>query len=246
MYRLLVFLGALCVAASAYGQEPPDVSLTSDVVNNRMTAVEKRVRAAAVKVVDNHEGGHGSGTVVAYKDMQLVITAQHVTPKPIGTMYEVERGFEKHLGIVIYSNPFQDLAVLYLPKKFKSVEPMKFKPRLQLPEVGEELAYSGFPSDHQIISVRGRVAGYERPPLMGMQIMLHTYGWFGSSGSGVFDSKGNLVGIIWGIDVERKYEATHVIEDIMWVTPIKNLNMPDAILALCSTVEFPSQLRVCR
>jgi len=246
MYRLLVFLGALCVAASAYGQSPTPQIKTSDVADSRLTSIEKKARAAAVKVIDNHEGGHGSGTVVTYKDVQLVITANHVTPKIVGTMYEIERGFEKRRAYVIYSNPLQDIAVLYLPTKFKKVEPLKFKPAANLPDISEELAYSGFPSDHQIISVRGRVAGYERPPPMGIQIIIHTYGWFGSSGSGVFNSKGEMVGIIWGIDVEYRYESTHVVDNIMWVTPIKNLNMEDAMLSLCSMIEKASELRVCR
>ena len=47
--------------------------------------MEKKVRNAAVKVVTS--GGHGSGTVVDYKDVTLVLTAKHVADGHIGMEY---------------------------------------------------------------------------------------------------------------------------------------------------------------
>ena len=76
-------------------------------------------------------------------------------------------------------------------------------------------------------------------------MIIHTYGWFGCSGAGVFDAKGNIIGIIWGIDVEYRYEHTHIVEDLMWVTPIKNLKIDDAILILCN-IGNVSDLKACR
>ena len=45
-------------------------------VTKSLSVVERKVRNAAVKVVTG--GGHGSGTVVQYKDLTLVLTAKHV------------------------------------------------------------------------------------------------------------------------------------------------------------------------
>ena len=84
MYRLLVLLSVICVAFSAHAQPLTPQIKTSDVTDSRLANVEKKARAAAVKVIDNHERGHGSGTVIIYKDIQLVITANHVTPKKVG------------------------------------------------------------------------------------------------------------------------------------------------------------------
>jgi hypothetical protein len=46
---------------------------------------ERRVREAAVKITDGR--GHGSGGIVQYYDMQLVLTAQHVADGRIGQNY---------------------------------------------------------------------------------------------------------------------------------------------------------------
>ena len=247
MYKLLVTLLVFCAINPAYGKEAEKTIITaSETVSNKMTSVEKRVREAAVRVNDHYEGGHGSGTLMEYKDLQLVITAKHVVPRVVGTEYEVEKGDEKLTGIVIYSNYWKDVAVLYLPEHFKNIQPMKWRPVDKILEVGEEITYSGYPSDHKLMTLRGRVIGYEEPAGMGTQMIIHTYGWFGCSGAGVFDAKGNVIGIIWGIDVEYRYEHAIVVEDLMWVTPIKNLKMSDAILILCNTVGKGSELKACQ
>jgi len=246
MYKFLVTLLVFCAINPAYGKEAEKtIIMASETVSNKMTIVEKRVRGAAVKVTDNYDGGHGSGTLILYKDLQLVLTAAHVTPRVPGTEYDVERGTEKLKGIVIYSDHYKDIAVLYLPETFKKIKPIKFSPIEGILEVGEEITYSGYPSDHRLMTLRARVIGYEAPDGMGTQMIIHTYGWFGCSGAGVFDAKGNIIGIIWGIDVEYRYEHTHIVEDLMWVTPIKNLKIDDAILILCN-IGNVSDLKACR
>ena len=126
MYKLLVTLLVFCTINPAYGIEADKtIIMASETVNNKMTIVEKRVRGAAVKVIDNYEGGHGSGTLILYKDLQLVLTAAHVTPRVPGTEYDVERCTEILKGIVVYSDHYKDIAVLYLPETFKKIKPIK-------------------------------------------------------------------------------------------------------------------------
>ena len=75
-----LLLAALClvgtntniaIAEKAYKPAPP-----VEKINKSLSVVERKVRNAAVKVVSG--GGHGSGTLVQYKDLTLVITAKHV------------------------------------------------------------------------------------------------------------------------------------------------------------------------
>ena len=54
-------------------------------VNRSLSSVEKKVRNAAVKVKAG--GGHGSGTVVNYRDVTLVLTAKHVADGRLGMEY---------------------------------------------------------------------------------------------------------------------------------------------------------------
>ncbi|HAI41388.1 MAG TPA: hypothetical protein DCM40_26380, partial [Maribacter sp.] len=69
-------------------------------------------------------------------------------------------------------------------------------------------------------------------PEAGQQIILQTYGFFGSSGSVVYDSDGRIVGVLWGVDVQR--DGIH--KNIIWVAPIQNLDMDLALSAFCNSI----------
>jgi len=138
-------------------------------------------------------------------------------------------------GVLVHSDPVHDIAVLYAISPFQVAKPMKWKPVGDIAEVGTEITYSGFPSWHSLMTYRGRVAGYEELDGRGTQIMLNTYGWFGCSGSVIYNSKGHVVGILWGVDVERKPDL-QVQENMVWIVPVYNLDMKTAIQPLCSSL----------
>ena len=96
-------------------------------------------------------------------------------------------------------------------------------------EVGTKITYSGFPSWHNLMTFRGYVAGYETHPQAGVQMILNTYGWFGCSGSLVYNEDGQMIGILWGIDIQMNLPQ----ENMIWVAPIQNLDMKLAIKTLC-------------
>ena len=202
-------------------------------VSSSMTMVEKRVRQASVRVLSGN--GHGSGSLIEYYDLQLVVTAQHVASGAVGSQYMLQSGGESIWGVLVHSDPVHDIAVLYAITPFQVAKPMKWKPVDDIAEVGTEITYSGFPSWHSLMTYRGRVAGYEELDGRGTQIMLNTYGWFGCSGSVIYNSKGHIVGILWGVDVERKPDL-QVQENMVWIVPVYNLDMKTAIQPLCSSL----------
>jgi len=246
MKKLFLFLlCTLTLTVSAAPSEQAEAVFSSSHTTKQIEAastftnVEKKVRGASVKIY-TPLGGHGSGGLVKYKDIQIVLTAHHVTDGALGQNYLINGGGEMQYGILVYKDPLHDLAVLYLPNKFEYHEPMKWKPIDSLASVGHSITYSGFPSWHNLLSFRGHVAGYETIPEAGQQIILQTYGFFGCSGSVVYDQDGNQVGILWGIDVQR--DGIH--ENIVWVSPIQNLNLDLALSALCENI--PDKPRACR
>ncbi len=196
-------------------------------IDSSYSYVERAVRKAAVRV--NTLRGHGSGGLIKYKDMVLVLTAQHVADGPLGSTYLIGSDNEDLTGVLIYSDPLNDIAVIYLAKEFRYAKPMKWKTKKLLTPVGISITYSGYPSWHSLLSFRGSVAGYELLPHKGQQIILQTYGYYGSSGSVIYDSDSNIVGILWGVDTLR--EGVH--ENIVWVAPIQNLNIRLALEPLC-------------
>ena len=196
--------------------------------------IEKEVRNAAVRVTIPFTGGHGSGSYIRYKDVHLVITAQHVADKSLGTSYLLSHKEESHLGILIYYDPVSDIAILYVGTHFRTVEPMKFDPVDKIADVGTSIYYSGYPSDHKLMSFTGRVAGHENKAAIpgGKEIILQTYGWFGCSGSVVYNIKGQQIGVLYGVDVEY-YPDIQVQENMIWVAPIDRINMEKALGPFC-------------
>ena len=216
-------------------------------VSSTITQVEQKVRNATVKVVrSGSRAGHGSGAVVNYKGLTLIFTAQHVADGILGGVYYAIGPGEIKECVLVYSDSLHDIAILFVTEDFDFVKPLKYSPRKDIVAVGEEITYSGYPSDHKLMTFRGRVAGYEILSDAGTQILLHTHGWFGCSGALVYDSEGNIIGILWGIDVEhvRATEIDQAIGNLMWVSPIQNLNMELGLRMLCEAKN--NKHRACR
>ncbi len=224
---LLCLLGSTFLEASAKDKYKPRTPI--EKINKSLSMVEKKVRGAAVKVVTS--GGHGSGTVVQYKDLTLVLTAKHVADGVLGSTYLVAQEGEQRSSTLIYQSKEHDIAVLLVTKPFRYLKPMQWKPAKKY-DIGTDIVYSGHPSWHKLMSFQGRIVGYEQDPEAGTQLIINTYGWFGCSGSGIYNTDGELVGILYGVDVQYAYGA-QIQENMIWVAPIKNINIDDALDGFC-------------
>ena len=226
---IIVAFLAMPIAAMAYSPNLP-----VDHTEVSASSVEKKVREAAVRVTVPFSGGHGSGSYIKYKDVHLIITAQHVVSGQLGTSYLVSHKEESHIGVLIYSDSENDIGILYIGNPFRQIEPMKYNPVDGVAEVGTEIFYSGYPSHHKLMSFVGRVAGHETNGTTkpGKHIILQTYGWFGCSGSVIYNTKGQQVGILYGVDVEY-YPDIQVQENMIWVAPINEVKIDKAIRGFC-------------
>ena len=110
-YLFLTLLSMMIGIGHAEEYKP---SLPVDHIDAIGNSVEKSVRQASVRVSVPFTGGHGSGSYVKYKDVHLVITAQHVTDGPLGSTYVVAHRGESHIAVLIYSDAQNDIAVLYV------------------------------------------------------------------------------------------------------------------------------------
>ena len=228
-YLMIISLCFLQTSTLAYAADDYKPRNPIEKVNKSLSMVEKKVRGAAVKVVTS--GGHGSGTVVQYKDLTLVITAKHVADGVLGSTYLVAQEGEQRNAILIYQSKEHDIAVLLVQTPFRYIKPMPWKPTKNY-DIGTDIIYSGHPSWHKLMSFQGRIVGYEQDPEAGTQLMVNTYGWFGCSGSGIYNTSGELVGILYGVDVQYAYGA-QIQENMIWVAPIKNINIDSALDAFC-------------
>jgi|TARA_R110002110_G_scaffold172084_2_gene374681 hypothetical protein len=233
MKKLLALLLGLSISGAAIAAPIGDYQTVS--INESLTKIEKKVRESAVKITDGY--GHGSGGIIQYHDLQLVLTAQHVANGRIGQQYYVLNGSTMESALLIYADPLHDISVLYLSDD-NALEGrgMKYSPRQDLMPIGGEITYSGHPSWHSLMTYRGYVAGVETLAGRGPQLMLNTYGWFGCSGSVIYDTDGSIVGILWGVDVEQRPDL-QVQENMIWVAPIQNLDIKLVINELCDALE---------
>ena len=210
-------------------------SIITQPVSSSMTKIEKKVRNASVKIMI--DGGHGSGSLIKYKGSQFIITANHVIDSKrsfFGMPVHVIGINETKTASLIYFDQKHDIAVLFLPKTeyFKYTQPIKWNPIEELPTVGTPITYSGYPSWHNLLTFRGRVAGYETLGEIGDHIILNVFGWFGSSGAVIYTNKGEIIGVLWAVDIER-FPRKQVNENIVWVSPITNLNMEAPLKIIC-------------
>ena len=216
-------------------------SATQIRVSDALTANEQRIRESTVRVITPQ--GHGTGGLIRYRDMHLVLTAHHVADGRLGERYLISTETEQEWGILIYKDPLNDMSLLYMANHFRYSEPMRWRPRTELVEAGQTINYAGYPSWHSIMSFRGHVAGFETHPDAGRQIILQTYGWFGCSGAVIYDQSGRIIGVLWAVDVEQR-PTLQVQENMIWVSPIQNLDIDLALTALCAGM--PDKPRACR
>jgi S1-C subfamily serine protease len=177
-----------------------------------LSLVESQTRRAAVKVIRPFESGHGSGTYMKMHGRLVVITAAHVVDG-YTTMIIEGRNDERVIGSVAYADQQADLAVIITPR-LQTRTPIPYRAKLTDTNlIGSRINYTGFPGRHDLLTIRGYVASLERE-----MIVTNMFGWFGSSGSGVFDQHGRFLGVVSGIDIGN-WMIPLPLESLVWVAP---------------------------
>jgi S1-C subfamily serine protease len=229
---IVLVVGA--IAFSIYGEEAGDIvsekvsSLTSvstlEPMDVEFVSARIDARSAAVRVVT--PSGRGSGTYAKIGGHYVVITAQHVVKDEPIVIVEGRNG-EYVYGEPILHGITTDVAIILVPEINSRIaidyKPMK-KPRNIDRLIGKEVTYSGFPGSHDILSVDGKIMSYERD-----HIIIHSYAWPGSSGSGVFDMRGRLIGVVSAVDVGvwNYFAPPQLVEDVVWVAPVWDITEDD-------------------
>lgn len=164
----------------------------------------KSVQSTVKILALSFEGGAtGTGTYFKYKDYTFVITAAHVLEDSI--MVLAERGDEKVRLLPVWVDDANDVAILIPLDEMTRIKTHKLVLAKTL-DLGEELYYAGFPGGVGPLFLKGSVSAVALPDLVIMQ----SYGWGGASGSAVYNSKGNLIGIVVGINVNESRFASKI------------------------------------
>jgi len=202
-----------------------------DNISNDLSSAEHRVvelsRHSILQVLTTSEKRSGfskmSGTYITHGDRFYVITAAHGVHGECEYFF-VATGDENIYDCIRYILIDQavDYAIIEIeeiperqPVKLADVRPSNREWR-QETAVLNETFYTGFPNGLGPLTFRGSVAGMSDENY----ILLHSYAWPGSSGSGVFSYDGNLIGIIIALNVGWTGAGYDVLEDLVIVTPL--------------------------
>lgn len=180
-------------------------------------------------IIDGNRVVRGSGTYFKHKGYHIVMTAYHVydNPRIEGAMVQSQDS-EIVAGTIIYSNRDRDICVLLVPK-MRTVKAASLRPiRPAQASEGLEVLYTGFPGSHQHrepLTLQGTLAGVDDGT---GYIIIQSYAWMGSSGSGIFDLNGRYVGVLVALDVERGlWGRPELQENIVYVSPIWGVNVEE-------------------
>ena len=202
-----------------------------DNISNDLSSAEHRAvelsRHSILQVLTTSEKRSGfskmSGTYVAHEGRFYVITAAH------GIHGECEYFFVATSGDDVYDciryilvDQLVDYAIVEIqeipdraPAMLSDVLPSN-REWHQETSVLNETFYTGYPNGLGPLTFRGSVAGMSDENY----ILLHSYAWPGSSGSGVFSYDGNMIGIIIALNVGFTGAGYDVLEDLVIVTPL--------------------------
>ena len=239
----LMFVGML-VSASVAKQnikQPPYqiikvLSESTNVSKSYSVSERKTLKksvGSAVRVMSVDETGEGislaSGTYFVYLGKYYVLTVSHAITGVCDDL--IVTYFSESAQCIEYAliDPQIDYAIIQveeMPSRkplsiFNSIE---FRPS-KFPKLLDKMFYTGYPNNIGPLSFKGEVSGFSDNGLM----FLNSYAWTGSSGSGVFNSKGKLVGIIMALDVGTTHYGVDVLENLLIVVPTHQIDWVSAL-----------------
>ena len=164
-----------------------------------------------------------TGTYFKHLEQHYVLTVQHGIMQPSCELIQIEvEGVLHECTKVVAYDVHTDYAILAVDE-IATRKPLKF-PRdfvrgsrnwTASSAALTKLIYTGYPNTIGPVTLSGKVMGMSMDEL----IYFNSYAWSGSSGSGVFNMKGQLVGYIVAIDVGSTEYGYDVLENVILVVP---------------------------
>jgi S1-C subfamily serine protease len=218
------FLAALSVLFFFHYPQQQKPSYFTNITSAHYSASDKqainRSRGSAVQVFSLNENNLASlsGTYFQFGSEFYILTSAH------GIIGECELIRVTHFleqipcEKIMFVDIERDYAVFRVPE-MKTRKAIKIPRALANPKKSYKLLdkvyYTGYPNSIGPTTWTGTISG-----TLGDYIILQSYAWSGSSGAGVFDEKGELIGIIMALDVGQTQMGPQVLENFVIIVPI--------------------------
>ena len=172
-----------------------EVSQISSEYNIGITkAIETSLKIISLK--DGIAKGHGSGNLFHIGNHLFVLTATHVIEGANIIMVQEKNG-KSVLAQVVYLNQYTDLAILMPMGQFTDTKSASYIINKEHDILAKRLHYHGYPKNLEGMLITGFVSQSDYK-----KILMQSYGWFGASGSVVFDNAGRAVGVVHAISTQ--------------------------------------------
>jgi hypothetical protein len=153
----------------------------------------KRALVSSVRI-DGLDGegellGHGSGNYLKIGQHKFILTAAH-NLEGASRLAVIDKHFYVDLDPVVIDSDL-DLAILVPRKELKDTKAVKYMLLEDMEITGETVVYAGFPGDSSKSLFMGTIASNRTTTFV-----MQSFALPGSSGSIVFNSKGQVVGIV--------------------------------------------------
>ena len=159
-----------------------------------------------------------SGTYFTFGGKYYVLTSAHGVLKGCdGLMVFHFEDYEQCTKMVIVDRK-ADYAIF-------EIEEMETRKAIKIPKalanwkksynLLDKTYYTGYPNSIGPTTWTGNISGFT-----GDYLIIQTYAWSGASGSGVFDERGELIGIVMALDVGANEYGYQVLNNFVIVVPI--------------------------
>tara|TARA_R100001509_G_scaffold163854_1_gene139490 strand:+ start:405 stop:1151 length:747 start_codon:yes stop_codon:yes gene_type:complete len=192
------------------------------------------VRILSTNMLQDEEGitSTSSGTYISHNNSHYVVTSAHSLIGECYTTVVMADEFVFHCIEIISFDPYKDVAIIEVDKIFNR-NPIKISDILYGEReiknntgLHETTLYTGYPQGIGPLTFDGKIVSHS---IQNDTFFVNSYAWSGSSGSGVFNSKGKLVGIITAVSVANTEHGVDVMEDLIIVTSLNLVDFRDVL-----------------
>ena len=209
----------------------------SKAYNISQTKAIDRSISSAVRVVSVTQGedtaqtavSFASGTYFKYLGKHYVLTVSHAIVGDCGDLMVAYFDSSSKCVEIAYVDDTIDYAIIQV-EELKNRTPLNIstafvKSRKKMPKLLDKTFYTGYPNNMGPLTLKGQIAGFAGNGYL----YIDSYAWTGSSGAGVFDQNGNLIGIIMALDVGVTQYGADVLENLLIVVPTYHIDWVSAL-----------------
>lgn len=190
--------------------------------------LKKAYRSSVIISAFGDEKGmtSGSGNYMKIDGKKFILTALHVVDGR-KDIFITEKAGANHLARLRYADPVRDIAILEVSRDLKYTKAIEYR-NISSNHIGREVFYCGHPENTSFMNFKGIIGGTDH-----QWLMLNIFAWPGSSGSVIFDSEGNIIGVISAVSISSPTGVSVLVPNVVRVGPTSLLSR-DMIMEVLS------------